>query len=202
LLPKPYFQLLQFIFLTWLFHLHFPVTVLLETEFCRDTVFCNMMLCSLLKIQTFLRNVSLHTTTQKTVFPKSLLSQPQIPLKFLDTLLYFTIISAVSLYHLWKALCWLVKHQINVTKIPQYFQPDYSSYSTVFFSTNLSRSLLSFPAMSYVKYCSLLPQQDHISVMSCPCDHSINMPFKLVPAQLDWLHNLVRAACSISLNKI
>jgi len=45
----------------------------------------------------------------------------------------------------------LVKHRINVTKIPHYLEPDYSIYSTVFFFTNLSRSLLSFPAVSYLQ---------------------------------------------------
>jgi len=45
----------------------------------------------------------------------------------------------------------MVKHHINVTKIPHYLEPDYSSYSTVFFSTNLSRSLLSFLAVSYLQ---------------------------------------------------
>jgi len=45
----------------------------------------------------------------------------------------------------------LVKHRINVTKILHYLEPDYSSYSTISFSTNLSRSLLSFPAVRYLQ---------------------------------------------------
>jgi len=42
------------------------------------------MLCSLKNSETLLSNVSLHTTTQKIVFHMSLLSQPQISLKFLE----------------------------------------------------------------------------------------------------------------------
>ena len=135
----------------------FPSNCSFVNIFCKNIVFHNMMLCSVKNSETLLRNVSLHTTTQKTVFHMSLLSQPQISLKFLEhiPLLNDNIcsqpLSSVKKHCAGWPSNQLVRLWISVTKIPHYLEPNYSSYSTAFFSTNLSRSLLSSPAVSYLQ---------------------------------------------------